>query len=153
MTTNASIHEAQCTDLINQALIDKQLRPDEHFADAAYINAPLLVKAKKQNIGMVGPPKLDTSWQTRTEGAFSLEQFKIDWANQQVTCPQGKTSQAWKSYGRDSGKPYILVRFHPQDCADCPMRSLCTKAKPTRGRTLHLLPQDEQSKDRHPQHY
>lgn len=142
-TTDASVHEAQCIDDIHQALIEKQLRPDEHFADAAYINAPLLVKAKNQNIGMVGPPHLDTSWQARTEGALSLDQFKIDWSNEQVTCPQGKTSQAWKAYARDSGKPYILVRFHAQDCTDCPVRSLCTKAKPTLGRTLHLLPQAE----------
>ncbi|MGP1386470.1 MAG: transposase [Thainema sp.] len=80
---------------------------------------------------MVGPARLDTSWQTRTEGAFNLNHFEIDWENEQVTCPQ------------DSGKPYILTRFGTQDCADCPVRSLCTKAKPTAGRTLHLLPQAE----------
>ena len=143
MTTDASVHEAQCVDEIHQALIDKQLRPQAHFADAAYVNAFLLVRAERQSIEMVGPARLDTSWQARTEGAFALHHFEIDWENEQVRCPQGKTSQAWKVYDRDSGKPYILTRFHPQDCAGCPVRSLCTKAKPTAGRTLHLLPQAE----------
>ena len=143
MTTDASVHEAQCVDDIHQALIDKHLRPKEHFADTAYVNAFLLVNAQNQGIEMVGPARFDTSWQARTEGAFDLEHFEIDWENEQVSCPQGKTSQAWKAYNRDSGKPYILTRFHAQDCADCPVRSLCTKAKPTVGRTLHLLPQAE----------
>ena len=141
MTTDASVHEAQCVDDIHQALIDKQLRPQEHFADTAYVNAFLLVNAQNQDIEMVGPARFDTSWQTRTEGTFNLNHFEIDWENKQVTCPQGKTSQAWKAYNRDTGKPYILTRFHAQDCADCPVRSLCTKAKSTVGRTLHLLPQ------------
>ena len=143
MTTNASVHETQCTDNINQALMDKQLRPDEHFADAAYINAPLLVKASQRNIEMVGPARLDTSWQAQTEGAFSLDKFEIDWENEQVSCPQGKVSQAWKAYTHDPEKSYILVRFHPQDCIDCPVRSLCTRAKSAKGRTVHLLPQEE----------
>lgn len=143
MTTDASVHEAQCVDDIHQALIDKHIQPKEHFADTAYVNAFLLVNAQSQGIEMVGPARLDTSWQTRTEGAFNLNHFEIDWENKQVTCPQGKTSQAWKAYNRDSGKPYILTRFNPQDCADCPVRSLCTKAKSTVSRTLHLLPQAE----------
>ena len=143
MTTDASVHEAQCVDDIHQALIDKHLRPEEHFADTAYVNAFLLVNAQNQGIEMVGPARFDTSWQARTEGAFDLTHFEIDWENEQVSCPQGKLSQAWKAYHRDSGKPYILVRFDSQDCADCPMRSLCTKAKPAVGRTLRLLPQAE----------
>lgn len=140
MTTDASVHEAQCVDDIHQSLIDKHLRPHEHFADSAYINAFLLVNAQSQSIEMVGPARLDTSWQAQTAGAFNLNHFDISWENEQVTCPQGKPSQAWKAYNRDSGKPYILARFNAQDCADCPVRSLCTKAK-TVGRTLHLLPQ------------
>ena len=143
MTTDASVHEAQCVDDIHQALIDKHLRPKEHFADTAYVNAFLLVNAQNQGIEMVGPARFDTNWQARTEGAFDMTRFEIDWENEQVTCPQGKLSQAWKGYSRDSEKPYILIRFNFQDCADCPVRSLCTKAKPTVGRTLRLLPQAE----------
>ena len=37
--------------------------------------------------------------------------FEIDWENEQVSCPQGKFSQARKVYTRDSGKTYILARF------------------------------------------
>src|SRR5262249_42433552 len=36
-TTAATVHEAQCTTPIQQALIDKELPPREHFVDAASI--------------------------------------------------------------------------------------------------------------------
>jgi transposase len=39
-TTPASVHEAQCTTPIQQALRDKELPPREHFVDAAYSTAP-----------------------------------------------------------------------------------------------------------------
>ena len=42
-TTPATVHEAQCTSPIQQALIEKELPPRDHFVDAAYISAALLV--------------------------------------------------------------------------------------------------------------
>ena len=45
------------------------------------------------------------------------------------------------TFSRGCAKKHILIKFDSQDCADCPVRSLCTKAKPTVGRTLRLLPQ------------
>ena len=68
----------------------------------------LLVNAQNQGIEMVGPARFDTSWQTRTEGAFNLNHFEIDWENEQVTCPQGKTSQAWKAYKSEKFWPLRL---------------------------------------------
>ena len=38
-TTSAAVHEAMCTDEIHQALAEKDLAPQEHFVDAAYISA------------------------------------------------------------------------------------------------------------------
>lgn len=38
-TTDASGHEAQSIEGINDALIAKQLRPNEHYVDAAYVDA------------------------------------------------------------------------------------------------------------------
>ena len=141
VTTDASGHEAQSIEGIHDALIAKQLRPDEHYVDAAYVDAILLASAQAQGIETVGPPRPNPSWQTRTEGAYNVEQFQIDWENKQVTCPQGKTSRPWTEHVRASGDPYLFARFSNQDCGDCEARPLCTKAKPPAGRTLHLLPQ------------
>lgn len=139
VTTDASGHEAQSIEGIHDALIAKQLRPDEHYVDAAYVDAILLASAEAQGIETVGPPRPNSSWQMKTEGAYNIERFEIDWENNQVTCPDGKTSRPWKEHVRASGDPYLFARFRKQDCLECKARHLCTTA--AAGRTLHLLPQ------------
>ena len=142
MTTHARSHEAQCVEGIHDALIAKQLRPSEHYVDAAYVDALLLASEQKKGIETVGPARVDPSWQNRTEGAYSVDQFEIDWENKQVTCPQGKVSRPWTRHERASGDPYLFARFKNQDCGPCPSRHLCTKAKPPTGRSLHLQPKE-----------
>lgn len=139
VTTDASGHEAQSIEGIHAALIAKQLRPDEHYVDAAYVDAILLASAQAQGIETVGPPRQNPSWQARTEGAYSVEQFQIDWKNKQVICPQGKTSRVWAEHTRASGDPYLHVRFRLRDCAACKALHLCTKAA-AGYRSLNLLP-------------
>ena len=139
MTTDARSHEAQCIEGIHDALIAKQLRPAEHYVDAAYVDALLLASEQNKGIETVGPARVDPSWQSRTEGAYSTDQFKIDWENKQVICPQGKVSREWKAHIRTNGDPYLYARFRLKDCAACQSIDLCTKA--TAGyRSLSLLP-------------
>ena len=104
-TTDATIHESQCTEEIHQKLIEKQLPPAEHFVDSAYVDAQLLVSSQQQNIELVGPTRPNGSWQARTEGAFDLTQFEINWGGQTVTCPEGKQSIYWKEFVANTGQP------------------------------------------------
>ena len=140
MTTHARSHEAQCIEGIHDALIAKQLRPAEHYVDAAYVDALLLASEQKKGIETVGPARVDPSWQNRTEGAYSVDQFEIDWENEQVICPQGKVSRKWKAHTRASGDPYLYARFRLRDCAACKALERCTKAA-AGYRSLSLLPQ------------
>ncbi len=78
MTTTAAVHEAKCTQDIHQSLINKQLPPDEHFVDLAYVDAQLLIQAQEQGITLVGPTRPDVSWQARADGAFDLTQFEYE---------------------------------------------------------------------------
>src|SRR3989454_12487938 len=145
-TTSATVHEAQCTEPIQQALVDKDVPPDEHLVDAAYISAELLVKSREDHgIVLRGPTRLDVSWQTQVEGAYSLDQFVIDWDHQQVRCPQGKTSLSWAERVGHADHPFIQVRFSTQDCGACAQRACCTHAKPPQARALkfHPRPQSE----------
>src|SRR5882672_12553824 len=69
-TTPATVHEAQCTVPIQQALIDKELPPYEHFVDAAYISAELLVHSRdEQGITLRGPTRPSQGWQMQVAGA------------------------------------------------------------------------------------
>ncbi len=106
MTTTAGVHEAKCTQDIHQSLVNKQLPPDEHFVDSAYVNAQLLLQAQEQGITLVGPTHPDVSWQARTDGAFDLTQFQIDWQQQKVVCPQGHSSISWAEYVDHAGNPF-----------------------------------------------
>jgi transposase len=140
------VHEAQCTEPIQQALIDKDVPPQDHLVDAAYISAELLVKSREDHgIALRGPTRPDVSWQAQVEGAYRLEHFVIDWDHQQVRCPQGKTSVSWAERVGPAHHPFIQVRFSTQDCGGCAQRACCTHAKPPQARTLkfHARPQCE----------
>jgi transposase len=129
-TTAADVHEAMCTHDIHEALREKDLVPPAHFVDAAYVSAELLVGSRADfGIDVVGPPPGNSTWQTKVQGAFTNEQFTIDWAQRVVQCPQGVASAAWHDYLDKEGKPHHLVQFPKHVCAACPVRALCTKAK------------------------
>ena len=130
-TTTANVHEAQCTEKIHQALVDKGIPPDQHLVDAAYVGAELLVSSKRDHgISLIGPGRPDPSWQSKVEAAYDRYDFDVDWERQQVTCPQGKKSMAWRELiDRKTNDNYHLIVFSRKDCAPCPARALCTRAK------------------------
>ena len=73
------------------------LSPEQHLVDAAYVDAEVLIHSREQfGISLVGPGRVDNSWQARTEGAYHRYCFTIDWEQKQVRCPQGNLSKVWK---------------------------------------------------------
>lgn len=137
-TTPATVHEARCTENIHQALDDKGLPPERHLADAAYVDAGILLSSKENHdIQLIGPARPDPSWQARIEGGYTADQFEIDWAEQKATCPEGEESSGWGEYANETRGPYVKVRFPPATCRACPSRHLCTRAKKS-GRQLIL---------------
>jgi transposase len=141
-TTTAAVHEAQCTAPIHQALSAKDLAPREHFVDAAYISADVLVASRDDHgITLRGPTRPSQGWQAHTEGAYDLSQFTVDWEQRQARCPQGRVSTVWRQYVDRAGQPYTIVRFGLQDCRPCPARPLCSRTQET-GRSLHLPSQE-----------
>ena len=65
--------------------------------------------------------------------------FEIDWEQEKVRCPQGKSSSAWKERLNLYQQPVIYVRFKKADCHSCPFRPDCTRDK-SGVRTLTLRP-------------
>ena len=140
-TTAANVHEAQCTEKIQQALLEKGLPPEQHLVDSAYVDAALLVSSKQdQGITLVGPTRPDPSWQSKVEGGYDRYQFEVDWERKQVTCPQGKQNMAWRELtDRKTDEPYHLIKFNRKDCSPCKARSLCTRS-PKAERRMRLQP-------------
>src|SRR3989475_794740 len=115
-TTPATVHEAQCTEPIQQALIDKDVPPQDHLVDAAYISSELLVHSRDaQGIILRGPTRPSQGWQTQIEGADTVDQCQIDFDKKQVRCPQGKVSTVWRGeVGRQGKAPYIFGLSPPR---------------------------------------
>ena len=141
-TTPATVHEAMCTDVIEQALVDKGVLPQEHLVDAAYISAELLVHSRQTHgINLLGPTRQNASWQAKVDGAYSVDQFTVDWEQQEVWCPQGKQAVSWTEYVDRAQKPWIIVQFSRKDCTACPTRAACTRAQ-HKARSLQLPPRE-----------
>ena len=140
-TTLAGVHEINTTTPIQQALIDKEIPPDKHIVDSAYVDAERLVSSRReQQIDLVGPARINPNWQSATEGGYGNEAFEIDWDKQQVRCPQNKRSNSWRQYRKKNGSAFVQVRFSRRDCVPCPARELCTRAK---YRTLKFFPHEK----------
>jgi transposase len=140
-TTAATVHEAQCTMPIQQALVEKALPPGEHLVDAAYISAELLAQSQEQQgITLRGPTRPTQGWQAQVDGGYTVEQFEVDWAQQRVRCPQGKWSVTWWDQGTRARSRPIFVEFALEDCQACPARAVCTRAQ-QQGRRVGLPPQ------------
>ena len=140
-TTDAPPPDITVTASVHAALAAKDLVPSEHIVDAGYVDGDLLVRSQRDHrIELVGPVRPNVSWQARSEEAYEIAHFTIDWAAQQVTCPQGHTNTCWTPHQDAWGNDVISIKFPHRACRECPVRARCTRAK-TEPRHLTLRPQ------------
>ena len=129
-TTPATTHDGAMTPKIHAHLAQKDLLPEEHLLDMAYVDAENLVSSSKEyQVDLMGKVPPDNSWQKRTPEGLDLSCFAIDWEQEQVQCPIGQWSRSWRERTEHAGKPVIEVRFDKGTCAACPIRQQCTRAK------------------------
>jgi transposase len=142
-TTPATTVDGDMTQVIHEKLSDKELLPQQHLVDSAYVDSHHLVTLRSNyEVELVGPIRTDTSWQALQQTGFDLSCFRIDWDQQQVRCPLGKISQSWRNPTDKSNQPVIEVHFSKTDCADCQQRSLCTHSQKN-PRLLKLRPREQ----------
>ena len=142
-TGQAMQPDVTCTAEIHERLAAKGLLPAEHFVDAGYIDAALLVASRRDHgIALEGPVRAMARRQTKAEQAYELRHFVIDWEREQVTCPQGKTSVTWRAGLDEVGAPRLRAVFSRTDCGACAARELCTRTKEGR-RSVYFHPRAE----------
>lgn len=143
ITTPATTQDNEIVPALHQALAAKALLPREHLLDQGYSDSHTLIQAHDAYaMEMLMPMRNDTSWQTQEANGYDLSHFHIDWAAQQVTCPQGKGSASWVLKQDKQEQPRYEVMFNAADCGPCPARALCTKSQRPR-RKLTFRPQHE----------
>jgi transposase len=141
-TTPAPTADGQVLADIHTALAAKDLLPAIHLVDNAYVDADAIVDGEQQGVELLGPVRPDHSWQAKAQQGFELAAFVIDWQAQTVTCPGAQTSRSWQPLRQRSRQDLIEVRFDPQQCRTCVLRTPCTRSE-SRGRSLTLRPQTQ----------
>ena len=143
MTCPAMQPDMASTADIHKCLADKGLLPAEHFVDAGYVDAALLVSSQRDHgVSLEGPVRAVAKRQNEAEQAYEQRHFAIDWEREQVTCPQGKTSVTWRRGLDGAGAARICAVFSRTDCGTCAVRALCTPAKEAR-RSVYFHPRPE----------
>jgi transposase len=138
-TTWATEADNQVCPRIQKALLDKGLKPDEHYFDAGYSSMSNLLHSRSVRIEMLSPMRTVASWQSQALKGLGLASFFIDWDSKKVQCPNGKSSSIWSESQNERQKPVIHIRFAQSDCQVCPLKVDCTKAS---ARSLKLYSRD-----------
>jgi transposase len=143
MTCPAMQPDMASTAAIHEQLAAKDLLPAEHFVDAGYVDAGLLVGSRRDHdVVLEGPVRAVAKRATQAGQAYEQGHFAIDWEGERVTCPQGKTSVTWRARRDEVGAPRVQAMFSRTDCGACSVRRLCTSSKEAR-RSVYFLPRPE----------
>jgi transposase len=130
-TTSASL-DLEWTDAIHRRLQERELLPKVHLVDGGYVDARALAEGESiYGLDLVGPTKLDPSWQARRAEMYGLSRFVIDWEKEQAICPQGRPSQGWYPGQNPYGEPFITAQWPTAVCRACPTRAQCVRTAKT----------------------
>jgi transposase len=63
-----------------------------HLTETCDEDRPNLINSQEQHgVEVIGPIKVDTTWQAQLDKGFDVSCFTIDWDQRQVTCPKGRS--------------------------------------------------------------
>ena len=131
-TSQPNRHDNQLVPDIHRSLKSKNLLPNVHLVDAGYMDTELLVESQKSyDVKLHGPLPANHRWQAKTEGAYSIDDFAIDWEAKQVTCPNDKKSVYWSERkDKRNDNDLIVVLFAQNDCLVCGRIATAPPSKP-----------------------
>ncbi len=143
-TSQPNRHDNQLIPDIHRVLESRNLLPDVHLVDAGYMDTELLVESQKSyDVRLHGPLPANHRWQAKTEGAYSINDFAINWEAEQVTCPNNKQSVYWSGrLDKRNGNELIMVLFAKADCLTCEQRARCHRSNKN-PRAIAFKPQEK----------
>lgn len=133
----ANQHDSEVVDEIQERLIARRLKPEQHCVDQGYTSGPNLAHSAARGIELLGPVAGDTAG--KREG-YRQSDFVLDFELRQATCPQGKTSLVWYVRPQPDGYVGAEIQFRER-CTGCPVRAQCAPGKS--GRTINVSPYHE----------
>jgi len=142
-TTAGPTADGAVTPAIHAALKERDLLPSTHIVATGFLDAALLVTSQADyGVALLGPTRGDDRWQARAGEGFDAQHFRIDWEQQQATCPAGRTSLSWTPAVDKRTNAVIKVKFSSTDCRHCASLARCCHAqKKYPRRTITIRPQ------------
>ena len=126
-TTLATATDVKRLCAAQERLARSGLLPTKQSADAAYVCGSNLVSSYARQIDPIGPPYRDNTW--RAKAGFDVANFQVDWEKKVVTRLQERQSIRWSETKTARGRSMIRLEFPLYECAACPSRPSCTRAK------------------------
>lgn len=139
---DANDDDSETVDEIQERLIKRDLRPNEHYVDRGYICAANLAHSADRGTELLGQALPDTS---RKPEGYKQSDFKLDFERQEATCPEGRVSEKWYQRPQADGHVGAEIQFKDR-CAGCPARAQCAPGKS--GRTLTVSPYHKELQER-----
>ncbi len=104
---------------------------DTLVGDMAYSDGDIRAGAEQRGVALVAkvPP-------VTNGGRYPKTEFYVDLDAGEVTCPAWEVTTAATPSTDHKGRPGLLFRFDPAECASCPLRGDCTAS--TGGRTVFV---------------
>jgi transposase len=132
--TNALDNDCPELSKIQARLQAQGTLPDEQQVDQGYMSGENLVQSAEIGINLLGIPLADT----QAPKGFQQDDFQIDPAQRQATCPAGQTSVVWAQHATRPGQPPATqIRFAGETCQRCSFFGQCTTSAQGRSLTLH----------------
>lgn len=117
--------EHECAAALNEDIERQGAQIASLYIDRGYITSPIVEEVLDRDGTVICRP-----WNASNNGElFSKSDFKLDMRSKTITCPAGQLEPI------EFGKTVI---FDAAVCDGCSLRSQCTKAKPGRGRSVHI---------------
>jgi len=141
MAGNAPDHE-RALEMVEQVEANASVTVEEAVGDCAYGDGDTrrtFAEAGRKLVAKVAGRRGGTQ--------FPKEDFRIDLETMSCTCPAGQQTRkvvsisSGERYGAP-GVPLRAFRFDAAICDGCPLRSLCVRARPGKGRLVMIHPQE-----------
>lgn len=134
-------------ELVEQSEANAGLRVEETVADKAYGAGATRQAFEDAGRTLIAPVPL-----YHRRGYFPKEAFDIDLDAMTCTCPTGQTTDKITLAGSWTDRRGVrhqkrAFQFDGAVCDACPLRKQCTRARPGRGRTVSLHPQEHLLQD------
>jgi len=132
----------QALELVEQSEENTGLEVEETMGDCAFGDG--LTRQEFHDAGR----KLVAKVPDRPNSAqIPKEDFQIDLEAKTCTCPTGRVCKTlvpigWRKDRKGRSQEWWGFQFDPRICATCALRASCVKARPGKGRTVSLHPQE-----------